>query len=291
MVRRALANPVFAHCRDQAHQQVFLFLKAVVHGARHAHRQRGGGLTLQRQVGQHVLHQRLLVQYLPERRAHGTMVQRLRRRHAHARAGADHAVKARHRHHLDDGAHAPAFFADHPRQRAAQLGLGRCVGRIAHFFLQPQHLHRVFAAVRAPARQQEARQAAGRLRQHQERIAHGSRHKILVPHQFVSLAWPTRAHRVGACAVGAHIRAALLLGHRHADGHALFLFYGHVARVIHAGRDLGLPHARQVALQAQRGHGGEGHGDRAAVARLHLAMQKTLGSTGDVRARARRGPR
>ena len=44
-----------------------------------------------------------------------------------------------------------------------------------------------------PARQQEARQAAGRLRQHQKGIAHGRRHKILVADQFVGLA---RARRV-----------------------------------------------------------------------------------------------
>ena len=68
VVRCALADPVFANGCDQAHQQVFLFVAAMVHGACHTHRQRQRGFVFQRQIGQHVLHQRLLIEYLAESR-------------------------------------------------------------------------------------------------------------------------------------------------------------------------------------------------------------------------------
>ena len=58
-------------------------LPALVQGARHAQRQRHGGLALQRQVSQHVLHQGLLVQLGTKGRTVGAVVQRLRHRHAH----------------------------------------------------------------------------------------------------------------------------------------------------------------------------------------------------------------
>ena len=49
----------------------------------------------------------------------------------------------------------------------------------------------------------------------------------------------------------AQVRAALLLGHRHADGQAGLLRVGQVARVVDAGRDFGLPEVGQVGLQPQ----------------------------------------
>ncbi len=132
---------------------------AVVHRARDAHRQRERAFVLEHQVGQHVAHQRLLVEHPAEGRADRAVVQRLRHRRALAGRGADHAVEARHRDHLDDRAHAAAFLADHPRERAAQLGLARRVRDVAHLALQAQHLQRILGAVGPPARQQEARQA------------------------------------------------------------------------------------------------------------------------------------
>ena len=50
---------------------------AVVQRACHAHRQRERALVFEHEVGEHVLHQRLLVQHLAEGRADGAVVQRL----------------------------------------------------------------------------------------------------------------------------------------------------------------------------------------------------------------------
>ena len=171
--RRAFADPVLTHGRDQAHQQVFLGVGPVVHGAGHAQGEGHGGFAFQRQVRQHVLHEGLLDEHLAKSRAMRAVVQRLRGRHAHAGTRPDHAVKAGHADHLDDVAHATPLFAYQPGGSAPQFGLARRVGGIAHFFLEPQHLHRVFAAIRAPARHQKARQAARCLGQHQKGIAHG----------------------------------------------------------------------------------------------------------------------
>ena len=166
-------------------------------------------------------------------------MQRLRRGHAHAGARSHHAVKARHADHLDDVAHATPFFAHHPGQRAAQFGLARCVGRVAHLLLQAQYLHRILAAVGPPARQQKTRQATGAVCQHQEGVAHWRRDKVLVADQLVGLTGTATAQRIGLRAVAAHVGAALFLGHRHTDGQAKLLAHGHVARVVYRGRELG----------------------------------------------------
>ena len=140
VVRRALADPVLADGSAQAHQQVLVAVGPAVHRARDAHGQRERAFALERQVGEHVAHQRLLVEHLAERRADRAVVQSLRHRRALAGRGADHAIEARHRDHLDDRAHAAALLADHPRERAAQLGLARRVRDVAHLALQAQQL-------------------------------------------------------------------------------------------------------------------------------------------------------
>ena len=223
----------------------------VVHRARQAHRQRKRAFVLQHQVGKHVAHQGLLVQHPAEGRTDRAVVQRLRHRCALAGRGTDHAIEARHRHHLDDGANATTFLAHHPRQRAAQLGLARRVRDVAHLALQSQHLHRVLAAVGPPTRQQEARQPAGRLRQHQERIAHRRRDEILVADELVGSARTLGVHRVRTGGVGAHVRAALLFGHRHADRQALLGRIRHVARIVDARGDPRLPELREFGRRAQ----------------------------------------
>ena len=82
VARRALADPVFADRRAQADQQILVRVGAVVHRARDAHRQRERAFALEHQVGEHVAHQRLLVQHLAEGRADRAVVQRLRHRRA-----------------------------------------------------------------------------------------------------------------------------------------------------------------------------------------------------------------
>ncbi len=83
--------------------------------------------------------------------------------------------------------------------------------------------------------------------------------------------------------VGAHVRAALLLGHRHARDRAALLAGGDQARVIAGGHQQRLPLGRQLGLGAQRGDDGEGHRDRAAEAGLGLHRGHVEGGAGGVR--------
>ncbi len=78
----------------------------------------------------------------------------------------------------------------------------------------------------------------------------------------------------GARGVGAHVRAALLLRHRHADGDA-GLFGGRArGRIVFSGEDARFPCCRNVRLVAYRGECGIGHGHRAAHAGLGLRHQE-----------------
>src|ERR1700734_3487054 len=70
--------------------------------------------------------------------------------------------------------------------------------------------------------------------QHEKRVTHRRRDEELVADEFVSLAASLGAHGNGPRGIGAHVRAALLLGHRHADRQALFLIGGDVTRIVDA---------------------------------------------------------
>ena len=83
-------------------------------GLGQAHGEHGGGFALQRQVGQHVLHQRLVGQDLAADLAVRAVVRGLGQGLTHQAAGADHAVEAGHGDHFDDGRHAAALLADQP---------------------------------------------------------------------------------------------------------------------------------------------------------------------------------
>ena len=187
-------------------------------------------------------------------------------------------------------AHPATFRTDHPAERAAQLRLARCVRDIAHLALEADDLQRVLGPVRAPARNEKTGEAARRLRQHEKRVAHRRRDEELVADEFVRLARPFGADGNGARRIGAHVRAALLLGHRHADRHALLLLGGNVARIVDARLDLRQPLRGEVSLQFETGRRGEGHGDRAAVAGLDLGLHVGARGARHMRAFARIGP-
>ena len=104
---------------------------------------------------------------------------------AHARGRAEHAVEARVVDHLDDRRHAAALLADHPRPGAVELDLAGGVGAVAELVLQALDAEAVAAAVGQDARQQEARQPAVGLREHQERVAHRRRAEPLVAGELV----------------------------------------------------------------------------------------------------------
>lgn len=256
----------------------------------HAQGQGQRRLAFQGQVGEHVLHQRLLGQHPPADLAVGTVVGSLGQRLTHQCAGADHAVEAGHGDHLDDGRHATALLADHPGQGAAILDFAGSVRPVAQLVLQALDVELVAAAVRPVARQQEAGQALVGVGQGEEGVAHRRRAEPLVPDQFVGLPRPGNPHRVGPRGIGADVGAALLLGHRHADGDARLLLHRHVARVVLAGEDLRQPFLGQVRLQANRRHAGVGHSQRATGAGLRLAVQVGQPGPRHLGAGARVGP-
>lgn len=239
--RGTLADPVLAHRGDQAGELLLLLVVGTVQGMPHAQGQGQRRLAFQGQVGEHVLHQRLLGQHPPADLAVGTVVGGLGQRLTHQCAGADHAVEAGHGDHLDDGRHATALFADHPGQGAAILDFAGGVRPVAQLVLQALDVELVAAAVRPVARQQEAGQALVGVGQGEEGVAHRRRAEPLVPDQFVGLPRSGNPHRVGPRGIGPDVGAALLLGHRHADGDARLLLHRHVARVVLAGEDLRQP--------------------------------------------------
>ncbi len=182
-----------------------------------------------------------------------------------------------------------AGLADELRPGAVQLDLARRVGAVAELVLQALQVHGVAGAVGQDARQREARQALGRLRQDEEEVAHRRRAEPLVAGQDVLAARPAAVDRLGHGRVGAHVRAALLLGHRHATQRARLAApqLGVVAR----RRQPRLPLGGDLGLRAQRGHSGERHRDRAGEAALGLRggeVQRRARSVGGGLLRCRR---
>ena len=92
---------------------------------------------MQRHVGEHGLHQRLIGEMLLEHAAMPGVMQRMCQSRAHQAGGSNRAVLPRQLHHLDDGADTLAFAADALRIGGGELDLGRGVGAIAELVLQP----------------------------------------------------------------------------------------------------------------------------------------------------------
>ena len=213
----------------------------------------------------------------------------LRDRGAHPGRRADDAVQARVVDHLDDRRHAAARLADHLGQRAAELDLAGGVGAVAELVLQALQLEaRVARAVGQHARQREAGDAFVGLREDEEEVAHRRAAEPLVAGELP----PAVVAGQRARGVGAHVRAALLLGHRHAAQRARPCRRPAAARgrsVVAVSR--GTHSAASSGCGAQRGDRGEGHRDRAAEARLGLARADVGGRARDVGARLVGAPR
>ena len=144
----------------------------------------------------------------------------------------------------------------------------------------------VARAVGAPARQQEAREPALGLRQHEERVAHRRRAEPLVAGELVLGAGAAAAERARARRVGAHVGAALLLGHRHAARARRSSPPPGACAGRSGRREARLPLRRELGLRAQRRHARVGHRDRTAVARLDLRQHEEERGARHVRARA-----
>ena len=121
----ALAHPVLAGGQADAAQQRLALVAAhrAVGGAGHPHREHRGGLGLDREVGEHVAHQRLVDQIGAERLSVLGVVDGAGQAGAHAGRAAQCAVQPGEVDHLDDGRHAAALLADQPRGGAVVLDL------------------------------------------------------------------------------------------------------------------------------------------------------------------------
>ena len=73
--------------------------------------------------------------------------------------------------------------------------------------------------------------------------------------------------------VGAHVGAALALGHAHAERDAGLLPPRQRPLVVVARQDLGLPFREHIGLRLERADAGMGHGDRAEMAALGLGRE------------------
>ena len=215
------------------------------------------------------------------------VVHRLRHRLPHQPGRADAAVEPGVVAHLDDGRDAAALLADQLGIGAVEFHFAGGVRLVAELVLEPVDVQRVALAVRREARQQEAAQALRRLRQHQERVAHRRRHEPLVAVQ------PERtvAGRLGARLVGAQVRAALVLGHAHADQRRVLLARRHEARVVAPAIDQRQPGFGKRRRLLERRHRTIGHRQRTIDAALDLREHVGAGGARDMRARLRLGPR
>ena len=179
------------------------------------------------------------------------------------------AVEPGQRHHVHDGLDAGAGLADHLADGAGELDLRRGVGAVAELVLQPLEAEAVALAVADQARHQEARKPLLGLRQHQEGVRHRRRHEPFVAGQAIE-AGPCP---LGLCRVGAHIGAALLLGHAHAERQPGLFDRRLLRLVVFARRHARRPFAKQLWAGHQRRKRRAGHGDRAEMAAFELGRQ------------------
>ncbi len=236
------------------------------------------GLGVDGEVGQHVHHGRLLEQLRAEHRAVGGVVDGVGHAGPHAARRHERAVQPGHVHHLDDRAHAAALVPDEPAERVLVLDLGRGVGLVAELVLEPLQVERVAGAVGQHARHEEAGQPARGLRQGEEQVRHRRGREPLVPGQPVAAVGA--GHGPGG--VGPHVRAALLLGHRHAGDQPALGQRGAQLRVVLAVGQ------QRLVLRGQRGRSSAGRAPRRRSSRS--------GTDGRRRPRprpspSRRGPR
>ena len=218
-----------------------------------------------------------------EHRAVAAMVDGVGQRQPHQARRADRAVEPRAGHHLDDVGDAAAFLADQPAVRLLELHLRGGIRAVAELVLQPLQAQRIDGAVRQEARHQEAGEAARRLRQHQEGVAHGRRHEPLVPGDDVFRPWsagrrparPTCCWRARRCRPASRSCPCRWWRRAWSRTGAKLLSYSR-------DRILGSHCCGDVGLQQQRRHRRVGHGDGALVAGLHLDRHVGAGGAGDV---------
>ncbi len=210
---------------------------------------------------------------------------RLRQRRPHQPGRADGAIEPGVIAHLDDGRDAAPLLADQLREGALEFDFARGVRLVAELVFQPVDAHGIARAVRRPARHQEAGKPLGRLREHEEGVAHRRRHE-----PFVAVETECAVGGLGARHVGAQIRAALVFGHAHADERAALFARGRKTRVVAAREQARQPFRRDLGRLPQRRHRAVGHGDRAIDPALDLREHVSAGGARDMRAFLRLRP-
>ena len=163
--------------------------------------------------------------------------------------------------------------ADQVREGVPELDFGGRVGAVADLVLEPLQVERIARPVGQRARHQEAGHPVVEPCERKEAVAHRRRAEPLVSGKEIAA-----VNRRRDAAVGTQVRAALFLGHRHADRGAVFLRDRQRARVVGVRGELGLPHAGECRRVApQNLDAGEGHGDRARDALFALVPQVIQG--------------
>jgi hypothetical protein len=281
--RRPLAHPELGRRAGQPQEGRL----TGVQRRRQAEAQRRRRLALDREVGEHVLHQGLVDQQCPEGLTVPGVVRRLRERSADRRGRAQHAVQPGGVDHLDDRRHAAAGFADEPTGRPVELHLAGGVGPVAELVLEPLHPEDVAAAVGEHPGDEEAGDALLQLGEDEEQVAHRRRGEPLVAGQRVTAVGPCdRAGRVRP-----DVGAALLLGHTHAgDQAALAGGLGQTELVLPAGQPRLVP-GGQIRRGAQGRDDGVGHRRRAGVPHLDLRPAQIPDRAAHVRVWVRVAPR
>ncbi len=193
------------------------------------------------------------------------MVHGLDQRHAHQAGGGDGAIEPRQLHHLQNVADASAFLTDAPGKSLGELDFARSIGTVAELVFQALQANRIARAVRPKARHQKAGEPARRLRQNKKRIAHRGRHEPLVTDDRI--AFRRRGSRRG---IGAHVGAALFLGHAHAERHSRFFPPRAKLPVVGAGDEFGRDAGRKLGRGGKRRQPCPRHGDRTQMPSLHL---------------------
>ena len=207
---------------------------------------------------------------------------------AHPGGRAEHAVEPGVVDHLDDRRHArrPPRRPARPRRRRTRPRWRRWSGCRAC----PSAAAGGSGCARRPGvqrgkRKQERPPSAWARTRKASHIGADMNH--LWPVSSYSAPGPPPFTGAGDRGVGAHVGAALLLGHPHPGEGAALARRRRVARVIGGGEDVRLPLGGQLGLGAQRRDHRVGHRDRAADPGLGLGEAHEGGAAGDVGA----GPR
>jgi hypothetical protein len=133
----SLADPVLDHRGQQPRNCRFGGIVAgIVEGARQSERQRRCAGHIERQIGQHPGHQRLIDQQFAEHPAVAAVMHGFGKAGAHHAGGGQRAVEPCQRDHVEDGADALPLAAKQKAVGVGKLDLRGGVGAVAELVLQ-----------------------------------------------------------------------------------------------------------------------------------------------------------